>query len=107
VLVEEKPDVLVIDKAALSNWNLDHGTATVLVVGSEGMVHARRVRTGIGLDDAVEVVEGLTETERVIVRGGFNVREGDRVLVTGGDNGGSGMVGGASLGKAPTDGGES
>ncbi len=107
VLVQEKPDALVIDKAALSNWNLDHGTATVLVVSPDGMVHARRVRTGIGLDNAVEVVDGLAETERVIIRGGFNVREGDRVLVNQGDNGGYGMVGGASLAKAPTDGGES
>jgi hypothetical protein len=67
--VEEKPDALVLKKTALSGWNLERGTATVLIVDAGETVRAQPVQAGLGLDDVVEVTSGLSGTERVIVRG--------------------------------------
>lgn len=110
VLVEEKPDALVLNKTALSNWNLERGTASVLVVDAGETVRMQAIQTGLGLDDVIEVTSGLSGAERVIVRGGFNVREGDRVRINPGEGGGPGaevgMTGGSRPAKAPKTGGD-
>ena len=45
---------------------------------------ARRVdvETGAAPGDRVEVVKGLGAGQEVVTRGGFNLREGDKVLVS-------------------------
>ena len=47
----------------------------------------RQVGTGVVSGDGVEIVSGLSAGEMVITRGGFNVRDGDRVKVTQGNGG--------------------
>jgi membrane fusion protein, multidrug efflux system len=102
VLVEEKPDALVLKKTALSSWSLERGMATVLIVDTGETVRAQPVQTGLGLDDVVEVTSGLSGSERVIVRGGFNVREGDRVRVNPTEDGGLGVAVGVAGESHPT-----
>jgi multidrug efflux pump subunit AcrA (membrane-fusion protein) len=56
------------------------GTGGVWVV-QQDQAKRRTVKTG-GLDrDWVEVTSGLAAGDRVIIRGGFNVQEGDRLKV--------------------------
>ena len=54
-----------------------------LVDGDRHIVEERLVRTGITFDDQIEILEGLREGERVVVRGNEALREGQQVRVTG------------------------
>jgi hypothetical protein len=42
----------------------------------------RSLQTGAVLGDQVEITSGLVAGDRVITRGGFNAKEGDKVNVT-------------------------
>ena len=46
------------------------------------MAKRRMVRTGALSGDLVEVTEGVEPGNLVITRGGFNVKDGDKVNVT-------------------------
>jgi RND family efflux transporter MFP subunit len=72
--------VLQIPRIALVSWDVEHGTGEVFVVTGD-TVERRTVRTGEATGDAVEVVSGVAAGEKVVTRGGFNVRPGDRVQV--------------------------
>ncbi|WP_433455969.1 efflux RND transporter periplasmic adaptor subunit [Pseudochelatococcus sp.] len=70
---------LAIPEAAIGNSQLGR---TVLVIGEGGRAEQRRVTVGDALGDGVrEIVDGLTEADRVIVRGAGGVRPGDTVAV--------------------------
>jgi RND family efflux transporter, MFP subunit len=81
IVTGRRPGVLVVPRSALVSWDTVARTAGVFVV--EGGV-ARRlpVETGAAPGDVVEVVKGLSPGQEVVTRGGFNLREGDRVLVS-------------------------
>jgi len=72
--------VLQVPRSALVNWDRIKNTGQVLVVDK---VTARLapVRTGAAADERVEIVSGLRGGATVITRGGFNVRQGDRVKI--------------------------
>jgi multidrug efflux pump subunit AcrA (membrane-fusion protein) len=56
------------------------GSGEVFAV-EDGIARRRAVRTGPALGKAVEIASGIEPGARVITRGGFNVRDGDRVNV--------------------------
>lgn len=72
--------VLQIPRSALVNWDRNKNTGQVLIVDK---ATARRVpvRIGSAVDERVEIVSGLRGGETVITRGGFNVRQGDRIKI--------------------------
>ncbi len=75
-----RPDVLQVPRSALFAWDAAAGTAEVFVM--EGATARRRaVRTGAAQGDRVEVAEGLDAGTPVVTRGGFNLKDGDRVTV--------------------------
>ena len=76
----QRNDVLQIPRVALLSWDVEHNTAEVIVVNGD-TAERRTVRTGETTGDTVEVVSGVTAGERVVTRGGFNVRPGDRIQV--------------------------
>lgn len=82
VLVEERKDAMVLPSAALIGWNLEKATARVFVVDSGGIARTRNVGTGLPSGDMVEIASGLAGDEKVVVRGGFNLRDGDEVSVS-------------------------
>jgi HlyD family secretion protein len=51
----------------------------VYIVGKDDKVQRRPVKTGIVTEDGVAVVEGLTGNERVVLRAGGFLAEGDKV----------------------------
>lgn len=68
---------------------------TLWIVNSQGLARCRTVRLGnAGTETLVEVAEGLTPTDRLIVGGRESLQEGDRVQVTSED----GQLG---IGEAP------
>ena len=46
------------------------------------IANRRTVQTGAVMGDFVEIISGLATDEQVVVRGGFNLKDGDRVNVT-------------------------
>lgn len=80
IVTGRRSGVLVVPRAALVSWDTVTRRAAVFVV--EGGVAKRVVvETGAAPGDGVEVVEGLSAGQEVVTRGGFNLRDGDRVLV--------------------------
>jgi multidrug efflux pump subunit AcrA (membrane-fusion protein) len=41
----------------------------------------RSVRTGSVMGDFLEILSGLSQGDQVITRGGFNLKEGDRISI--------------------------
>jgi RND family efflux transporter MFP subunit len=80
IVVDSRSGVVQIPREALMNWNLEQKTAEVFVVTGDRAAR-RPVATGLTSGDAVEIVSGLTAGDTVITRGGFAVRDGDRVVV--------------------------
>lgn len=80
ILVGNRTAVLQIPRVALLSWDVERNTGEVFVVNG-GVAERRTVRTGQTTGDSVEVVEGLAAGEKVVTRGGFNLRPGDRVHI--------------------------
>ncbi|MBN1547268.1 MAG: efflux RND transporter periplasmic adaptor subunit [Syntrophaceae bacterium] len=72
--------VLQVPRSALVNWDRLKHTGKVLIV-DKGVARLAPVETGVAEDERIEIVSGLEGGETVITRGGFNVREGDRVKI--------------------------
>ena len=81
ILTEKRTGVIKIPRTALLTWDVAAKKAEVFVV-NEDLARRQTVRTGNLSGDQVEITSGLTPGQRVISRGGFNVKDGDKVNVT-------------------------
>ena len=81
ILTGKRTGVLKIPRAALLSWDVAGKKGEVFVVNQE-VARRRSVQTGTVLGDQVETTSGLAAGDLVITRGGFNVKEGDKVNVT-------------------------
>jgi HlyD family secretion protein len=72
-------DAIVVPKEALL-VDPNEGS-TVMVVGSDGHAHQRKVQTGIQQDDRVQIVQGLKEGEVVVTVGAFGLPDNVKVAV--------------------------
>jgi membrane fusion protein (multidrug efflux system) len=68
------PTLLVPEEAIVP----ERGRTYVFVVAN-GVAQRREVRTGKRRPGDVEIVEGITENERVVVEGTQNIRDGTNV----------------------------
>jgi len=84
IVVTNRDGVLQVPREALLNVNLEQKTAEIFVVKGD-QVEKRPVKTGASSDGIIEIVSGLQAGERVVTRGGFNIRAGDRVAVAKGE----------------------
>jgi multidrug efflux pump subunit AcrA (membrane-fusion protein) len=69
-----------VPRNALSTWDVAYSRGELFAV-EDGIARRRDVRTGATVGNSVEITAGITAGEQVITRGGFNVRDGDRVRV--------------------------
>ncbi len=76
VVTALRPEATTVPVSAVEYQEGSRPNGTVWVVGSDGRVHGKRVRTGVVSGDRVEVREGLDPGETVIVEGGFGLAEG-------------------------------
>jgi RND family efflux transporter MFP subunit len=76
----ERAGVLQIPRTALLSWDLERNAGEIFVVNGD-VAERRAVRTGEVTGESVEVVQGVTAGEKVVTRGGFNLRPGDRVEI--------------------------
>ena len=81
IVTGKRQGVLQVPRTALLSWDVAARKGDLLVV-ADNVARRRPVRTGSVSGDLVEVAEGLSKGETVVTRGGFNVRDGDRVNVT-------------------------
>ncbi len=81
ILTGKRTGVIKIPRSALLTWDVAAAKAEVFAV-QENIAHRRTVRTGNMAGDEVEIISGLASGQPVITRGGFNVKDGDKVNVT-------------------------
>lgn len=86
VVVGVRRDVLRLPREALQAWDVAAGRAEVFVIAQDA-AHRRQVEVGSADGGLVEVKAGLQPGDRVVVRGAFNLRDGDVVQVSGGKEG--------------------
>jgi membrane fusion protein, multidrug efflux system len=78
IITEEKEGIVKVPIDCLVKR---YGEYAVFVVTEEGRVERRSVRPGIQIDNKVEVVEGLTSGEKVVIRGQTLLEDGAKVRV--------------------------
>ena len=83
IVTGKRSSVLLVPRSAVTGLDVAAGTGSLFVV-SEGAVQKRTVKVGAASGDQLEVVAGLKTGEEYVSRGGFNLKEGDRVSVAAG-----------------------
>jgi RND family efflux transporter MFP subunit len=81
IITGKRTGILRVPRTALLSWDVAGKKGDLFVVKGE-TASRRTVQTGSVTGDFVEVTSGLAPDEPVIVRGGFNLKDGDRVNVT-------------------------
>jgi membrane fusion protein (multidrug efflux system) len=81
IITGKRTGILRVPRAALLSWDVAEKKGDVFVVQGE-TANRRTVQTGGVMGDFVQVTSGLSPGEPVVVRGGFNLKDGDRVSVT-------------------------
>ena len=81
IITGKRTGVLRVPRTALLSWDVAGKKGDLFVVKGE-TASRRTVQTGSVTGDFVEVTSGLAPDEPVIVRGGFNLKDGDRINVT-------------------------
>jgi membrane fusion protein, multidrug efflux system len=72
--------VIQVPRGTLSALDLERHTGSIFVVEA-GVAHRRDVTTGAVSGELVEIASGLKAGEQLVSRGGFNIKDGDRVTV--------------------------
>jgi RND family efflux transporter MFP subunit len=89
ILLGTRTGVIQVPRNALAAWDATTRKANVFVVEND-TARLRAVTTGTVNGEQVEVAAGLKGGERYVTRGGFNLKDGDRVtMAVGTDNGGT------------------
>ena len=78
--VDHRPNALTVPRAAIIDTE---GKRGVFLVDEGQTAHFREVQTGLQDGDRVEILDGLTEGERVVTTGALALRDGDRVALVG------------------------
>jgi len=81
IMTGTRAGVLKVPQTALLTWDVPAKNAEVFVVDRD-IARRQTVRTGNISGDQVEISSGLTPGQQVITRGGFNVKDGNKVNVT-------------------------
>ena len=84
IVVASRPGILQVPREALLNWNLEQQTADVFLARGD-KAEKRVVKTGQSNGVTVEVVSGIEAGDPVVVRGGFSLQPGDRLVIAKGE----------------------
>lgn len=80
VVVGRREGVLLLPRSSFTSWDMSAAKAAVWVRQGDS-AQRREVATGALSGEMVEILGGLKPGEEVVVRGGFNIKDGDRVAV--------------------------
>jgi RND family efflux transporter MFP subunit len=81
IITGKRTGILRIPRVALLSWDVAGKKGDLFVVKGD-IANRRTVQTGNAMGDFVEVTSGLATGDPVVVRGGFNLKDGDRVNIT-------------------------
>ncbi|NVN98126.1 MAG: efflux RND transporter periplasmic adaptor subunit [Geobacteraceae bacterium] len=81
IVVGERKNVLLIPRSAISGLDLATAKGNINAI-TNGAASRRTVKSGAASGDMVEIIEGLKVGEEYVIRGGFNLKDGDRVAVS-------------------------
>ena len=82
IITGTRYSVVQAPRSSLLGWDMAGKKANIYVVEGE-QARLRGVKTGNVSVDSVEITEGLKPGEHYILRGGFNVKDGDRLVIAG------------------------
>jgi RND family efflux transporter MFP subunit len=80
IITGNRQNILQVPRQALLDWDVDKAEAKLFVTEGKS-ARLRAVATGQVVGDMVEVKNQLQAGEQVIVRGGFNLKDGDPVII--------------------------
>jgi RND family efflux transporter MFP subunit len=80
IITGTRGDVLQIPRSAIDRFDLAAHTGRLFIVDN-GVARLRGITTGSVSGEQVEIVAGLKKGEQYVLRGGFNLKDGDRVSV--------------------------
>ena len=86
ILTGRRTGVLKVPRTALLLWDVQAKKGDLFVVTGD-VARRRTIGTGSVTGDLIEVTSGLKAGEQVVTRGGFNLKDGDRVSVVQGSGG--------------------
>jgi membrane fusion protein (multidrug efflux system) len=81
IVTGKRSDVLQVPRSAVAGLDLAAGKGTLFVV-KNGLARRRDIRTATVSGEMIEVATGLKQGEQYVVRGGFNLKDGDRVVMS-------------------------
>lgn len=80
IITGTRNGVLQVPRSALATFDLSARKGQ-LFVAEKDVARRREIVSGVVNGDQVEVLSGLKPGERYVVRGGFNLKDGDRIAV--------------------------
>ena len=80
IVTGKRDGVILVPREALSGWDVVGKKAMLFIVEAD-RAKSREVRTGLATEGSVEITAGLKPAETYIVRGAFNVKEGDKLII--------------------------
>jgi RND family efflux transporter MFP subunit len=75
-----RSEVLQVPRSAIGSFDTQEKKGSMFIV-ENGLVRKREIQSGAVNGDMVEIVSGLKSGEQYVVRGGFNLKDGDKVAV--------------------------
>jgi len=72
-------DALVVPAASIIT--VPDGTTAVMLAGSDGVAHQKAVKVGIRNGDDVQILEGVTESDKVITAGAYGLPDKTKIKV--------------------------
>ena len=80
IVTGSRGGIILVPREALSGWDVVGKKARIWIVEGE-RAKGREVQTGLATEAGVEIATGLIPGEIYVVRGAFNVKEGDRLSI--------------------------
>ena len=72
-------DALVVPAAAVIT--APDGSSAVMIAGSDGKAHQKAVKLGIRQDDDVQILDGVTENDKVVATGAYGLPDNTKIKV--------------------------
>jgi RND family efflux transporter MFP subunit len=80
IVTGNRAQVLQVPRSAIGSFDTQAKKGSMFVV-ENGVVRKRDIQSGSVTGDMVEIIAGLKAGEQYVVRGGFNLKDGDKVAV--------------------------
>lgn len=80
IITGTRSKVLQVPRSAVGAFDMQAKKGSLFIV-ENGMVRKREIQSGTVTGDLVEVASGLIPGEQYVVRGGFNLKDGDKVSI--------------------------